>query len=354
MKKWTLSKDYLGVDSRDFCFVNPAAALPGLADKIAAITGRPAATPVDIISPKGDGVINVQPNAEMPNIGEAGDIVVYLEPDAGDMREAKRQRCWHNDILATRHGDLFLMVTAATRKTIEPVLCVENKLLRTDKRGQFHLFRPHAPTFPLNDIYQQQVDGWTQIYTLANLVNDDTDMESDPADFTDVEALRRLAISLFHVNSEADTQSLLMVSCAQWVWSIMLLAFCIPLNNHTMTELGVEDIWNNRFRDIPRCDEKFQISSVLPMQPFSKDEAVVALAANYAGMHSLLWDQSLVSKILMLVKLDPQIASTHNALPDRIIWPTFPLWEHRHKRPSTLMEFEYIATVFPDEVCVGA
>ena len=354
MKKWELKKDYLGVDSREFCFVNPAAALPGLADKIAAITGRPAATPVDIISPKGGGVINVQPISEMPNITEAGDIIVYLESTEMNERKAKRQRCWHNDIMARRDGVLVQMVTAAKCKVITTLPCPDPKPERREKGGQFHLFRPTAPAFPLNEIYQQQVSGWTLIYTLANLVNDDADMESDPADFPDVEALRRLAVLLFHVNTEADTSSLPMVSCAQWVWSIMLLALCIPLNNHTMTELGVEDIWNNRFSGIPRCDEKHQISSVLPMQPFTKDEAVVALAANFAGMHNLLWDQTLVSKILMLARLDPQISSLCNALPDRIIWPSFPLWEHRHKRPSTLMEFEYIATVFPDSVCVSA
>ena len=355
MQEWTLKSSYTGFTEKAFCQteirVKSIEALTLLRDKL----GLPGNTLVDTLSPSGDGrTLTVRPYSEIEQFAQTGDIVVFLEPNRviddnqTNWITAFKQRGWHNDIIIIEDGVMYQCGLWLWNSQIKRSKCRDiDPRQEWKERGQFHVFRPLAPKYDLFSEFETQIQGWARLFRQVNLPDDREHWEYDPADFFTIEDITCLATSLL----KEDIQAIPPLLCVQWVHAILCLSLCVPLNEQTAIRLGVNKEWAERSRGIQQCDANKIVADSLPMQPYSRNEVMNQLALNYGGKNLNASAQDLQHLLPSISSVLPAVSTQMALLPEPCLLPIFPLWEHRNKRPSTEIEFKYIATFFPDEAC---
>ncbi len=197
---------------------------------------------------------------------------------------------------------------------------------------------------------KKEVRRWKEIVRPVNFPNGEA-LNLDTVDFADLDSLADIARKyLRHLPSDLHPPVNFNLNCVQWCTLVLSLAFCFPLTRKVVTELGVqqpfEDNWLSKVDGY--AAEDLVGLDFLPV-PFYSPKEVIDNALNLyvPGMKEALID-------LARKKVDGKIEELLGLQSDkRVIMPSAFIIENLLRksgvRRTTKTIFEYVATALPEK-----
>jgi len=239
-----------------------------------------------------DGILRFlpfgDPSSGINTMTRDGDIVVYItkkppSPTQGSIT-ALKQRGWHAEICYKIKGTT--QQASVWRDGIK-----DRPIDDLPKEIFMHIFRLHGPSGPAHECaaFSKSIRMWRQVYDNFNPAAAGQEWNLDPADFSDVDSLRTIAIRLLN-RKPGSKPSIPATTCVQWVYTILSLALTYPLTEETLDALGAQDIYEENWRTVTGTPlpNNSPVLTNIPFRPYSLAEVIQEFLNTYCDGLSLL------------------------------------------------------------------
>ena len=359
ISKWTLNPATLGISLDDLVMTQ----LPPWEDLVGQIGLKFSQPPfykeqkIDDFSPlfdeSGTGNINIVPFSGLNDIIQNGDVIVFMERQA-DLHGEKffKQRGWHAEIaFRNNEGEAVQCAPYGCEKNIIEHKCsdlINHRWYRSENykdisRWNLHIFRIDDKTENTLRLLTG-VRCWRRMFD-SYVFPPDVDWALDPADFSDINELETIACNLIRGNM----QSVPMVTCVQWVMTVLSLALNVPLNKSTLSRLHIAGEYSDKWAaTLGFVDDDVKPLGYLPITPYSPEDLIVSICRTYLNA-----PDNVARPIIQALATQGLFQNDQlKRIPSHMFAPISPFSEYRKPGHRGNLTWEYVASTFPDPVCM--
>ena len=297
------------------------------------------------ISASGDGTLNIIPFSQLDDVIRNGDVVIFMARPANiDAISLFKMRGWHAELaFRNANGKAVQCAPWGGESEIQDHPCDQ---LRSHRHYDAMWWNLHILRMVPDLSNQSNVEkllmgirNWRTIYhryTFPSGV-----WQFDPVDFEDIAGLEKIACELIRCERVPD------MYCMQWVHAVLSLALNVPLNQQTLSRLGVLEEYKTNWSQLGFVSDDVLPFGRLPISPYTPSDLVLALNTLYLG-----YPTSTFADILPMIHSLPRVQSTLSGAPAYSIPPITPLSEYRKPGHTGTVTWQYVASAFDDAQCI--
>ncbi|MDA3924964.1 MAG: hypothetical protein PF904_09730 [Kiritimatiellae bacterium] len=299
---------------------------------------------IDLCLPPGaDGVhsLNILPFSELRHHVKPGDIVIFVQRDTSQFWQERnwpqlvRQRGRHAELITRENEELFIRSFWQAPKTMRVPIDdpTSHKMLQerhdVSEFFHFHIFRLVKPEHISTCFFESNLEAWVKVLEMVD--NPVGTWAFDPVDFTDIDSLRSLGDGLL------ASKDVHMMTCIEWTYTILCLAFCYPMTESFLQGRGVLEQFHQQHANGMLAEGEECALDTLPLAPYTVADVLRSFVSVYAE-NALLHEVS-----------DENIEgmAKHffgNKLPKKTMMPIVPLAECFRKAHLENLSVEYVVT----------
>ena len=304
---------------------------------------------------------NVATGAELVNLVQDGDLIGYVRPpmkiswpcklDADTALGILKGRVSHTELGYAGDGGCPMQTSIFNEPG--PRVPRDRPIYEDFDNAALGIYRASLANYEITPqkeaALKAEVKRWRRI--VQPVIFPQKDMDTDPVDFTTVEALAEIGTECIkHSPDDRSTLFDFKLNCVQWSTLVFSLAVCFPLSSATLAAKGWVADYERNWRDMLGLadDEELTGLEELPIPFYTLDEVIDNTLDLY-----LPTVKELIRALIPKDAVAALMCARGIRPGQRSIMPSAFMMENRLRAMGvprkTKTVFEYVATVVPEE-----